>query len=98
MAYFFLMSWDSIRPKSIDKKKPPPFLSKYTKDLLTVKLRNNCHYRNHSRDRDTVSKGKWVTARFSKALHKLNFGDSEGFLKIVLNPLRDGRSKTLALF
>lgn len=52
------MSWDSIRPKSIDTVKPPPFPIKCTKDLLTVKLRDNCHYRNHSRDRDTVPKGK----------------------------------------
>lgn len=97
------MSRDSIRPKSVDAVKPPSFPSKYTKDL-TVKLRNNCHYRNHSGDRDTVSKGKCCLELgdrqdFLKLFsHKLNFGDSEGFLKVVLNPPRGGRSKTLTLF
>lgn len=97
------MARDSIRPKSADTVKPPPFPIKYTEGL-TAKLRDNCHYRNHSRGRDTVSNGKCCLdlgdrQDFLKLFrHKLNFAASEGFLKIVLNLPRGGRSKTLILF
>lgn len=68
-----------------------------------MKLRHNCHYRNHSRVRDTVSNGKRLpgTERqvgFSKTLQsQLNFGDSEEFLRIVLNLPRGRRNKALTL-
>lgn len=64
---------------------------------------SSCHYRNHIRARDTVSNGKTLpgTERqvdFLKLFsHKLNLGDSEEFLRIVLNLPRGRRNTTLTL-